>query len=133
MNLCTRRAVTTFMLYGLLIDSIQELSPIRFVNGGTATSSPREPNPRGQDLAMALEIELATYKALYAELAPQEGKYALIAGKELLGVFESHSDALTAGYKARGIRPFLVKRISTVEPVANYSRALRQPCTAPPL
>ena len=81
-------------------------------------------------LAMSLEIELETFKNLFPSLTGDEGKFALISGKNLLGVFESHSDALTVGYQQCGLKPFLVKRISTVEAVANYSRAIRQSCIA---
>lgn len=80
---------------------------------------------------MSLEIELATFKRLFPTLSAEEGKFALISGDTLLGVFESHSDALTVGYQRCGMNPFLVKKISTVEAVANYTRSLRhQPCTA---
>lgn len=77
---------------------------------------------------VALERELETYKAKQAELAAYEGKFVLIAGTEVLGVFDSHSDALNAGYKERKMEPFMVKRVSAVEMLANFTRDLRQPC-----
>lgn len=81
---------------------------------------------------MALERELETYRRLVGgELAAEDGRYALIAGDDLLGVFDSYTDALTAGYKARGMEPFLVKKIATVETVAFFTRDFSVPCTSP--
>lgn len=81
---------------------------------------------------MALERELETYKRLLAgELATEEGRFALIAGDSLLGVFDSYNDALTAGYKARGLEPFLVKKVATVETVAFFTRDFGVRCTSP--
>jgi hypothetical protein len=80
---------------------------------------------------MALERELETFQRLHDELVQHEGRYALIAGDKLLGIFESHSDALQAGYAARGMQPFLVKKVSAIEVIAHFSRDLRAPCIAP--
>ena len=78
---------------------------------------------------MALERELETYRAKQAEMSANVGKYVLIAGANVLGYFDSHGDALKAGYKERQMEPFLVKKISAVEMLANFTRDLRQPCT----
>ena len=72
-----------------------------------------------------LARELATYARQLAALSGDEGKFALIAGDEVLGVFDTYGDALTAGYQKRGLEPFLVKQISTVEIVANFTRNLQ--------
>lgn len=81
---------------------------------------------------MSLERELATYqRLLHADLAAEDGRYALIAGDELLGVFDSYNDALTAGYKAQGLTPFLVKKVAAVETVAFFTRDFGVQCTAP--
>ena len=79
---------------------------------------------------MALERELETFKAKQAELAQHEGKYVLIGGDVVLGIYESHSDALNAGYAARKLEPFLVKKISAIETLANFSRDYRAECIA---
>lgn len=80
---------------------------------------------------MALERELETYtRLLHTELAGQEGRFALIAGSDLLGVYDSYNDALAAGYEKRGLNdPFLVKRVATVEHVAYFTRDLGAVCT----
>lgn len=80
---------------------------------------------------VALEAEMATFAAKQAELMQHEGQYVLIAGDEVLGIYESHTDALTAGYEKMKLEPFLVKRISSIEIVSNYTRDIRASvCTA---
>jgi hypothetical protein len=71
-----------------------------------------------------LERELATYQKALPNLMAEQGKFVLIVGDDVLGTFESYGDALTAGYKKAGLNPFLVKRISTVESIAYFTRAL---------
>lgn len=81
---------------------------------------------------MALDRELETYqRLLHAELAAEDGRFALIAGDELLGVFDSYNDALTAGYQQRGLEPFLVKKVAVIETVAYFTRDLEPACTLP--
>lgn len=77
----------------------------------------------------SLERELATYQRLLPTLTPgNEGRYALIAGDELLGTYDTYPDALAAGYQARGLEPFLVKKISSVEVISYFTRDLRPSC-----
>jgi hypothetical protein len=76
---------------------------------------------------MALERELATYQRELPMLLAQEGRFAVIAGDEVLGMYDTYHDALQAGYEKRGFEPFLVKRISAVEEVHWFSRDIR-PC-----
>ena len=73
---------------------------------------------------MALEKELETYKRKLPELKEQEGKFALIQGDELVGVFSTYEDALQAGYKQFALNPFLVKKIQAVEQVQFITRFL---------
>ena len=75
-----------------------------------------------------LEQELATYQRLLPTLIGDEGKFALIGGEDLLGTFDTYPDALKAGYAARGLEPFLVKKIATVESVCYFSRDVRPAC-----
>jgi len=71
-----------------------------------------------------LEQEIATYNRLLPELLAQEGKYVLIKGAELAGVFDSYRDALAAGYQRFKLDSFLVKQITSAEHVACFSRDL---------
>lgn len=67
-----------------------------------------------------LDRELSTYARLKGDLLRQHpGEYALITGTELLGTFESQLDAVRSGYERVGNRPFLVRKIQSVEPVLN--------------
>lgn len=68
---------------------------------------------------MALEKELATYKARLEELCPQEGRFVLICGDDVAGIWETYQDALQAGYQKFGLNPFLVKQILWTELVHN--------------
>jgi len=77
-----------------------------------------------------LAIELKTYQRLLPTLSDQQGKYALIAGEQLLDVLTSYEDAIKAGYAKCGIQPFLVKRISAEEQIAYFTRDLETPCLA---
>jgi hypothetical protein len=64
----------------------------------------------------ALEAELATYEARREELlASAEGKYVLIKGEEVAGVYDSQEDAVREGYRRFGNVPFLVKQVLRVE------------------
>lgn len=76
---------------------------------------------------MALENELAVYKAKLPELKGSEGKFALVHGDEV-DVFDTYEDAIKQGYHAYGLEPFLVKQIQTIEQVQFVSR-LVTPCS----
>jgi hypothetical protein len=71
-----------------------------------------------------LEREIQTYKDRLPELQASEGKFVLISGDTVSGIFDSYQDALTAGYERFGINPFLVKQISTVEVLGSFTRDL---------
>jgi hypothetical protein len=72
--------------------------------------------------------ELETYKRKLPDLAGSEGKFALISGGDVIGVFDSYGDALKTGYEKFGLdEPFLVKQISTVEQIGFFSRHLDCP------
>lgn len=75
-----------------------------------------------------LAKELETYKTLLPSLTKEEGKFALIHGEELVGVYEGYQDALLIGYERFGVNPFLVKKISAVEQVQFFSRDLLTEC-----
>ena len=70
----------------------------------------------------ALATENETYNKNFASLLQHEGKYVLIVGTNIVGVFDSYADALTSGYEKAKLTPFLVKKISGAESVANFSR-----------
>jgi len=65
----------------------------------------------------SLDREMAKYRALLPTLADKAGKYIVIVGDEVLGYFDTWSDALQVGYRAvKDPRtPFLAKRIDLDE------------------
>ena len=77
---------------------------------------------------MALEQEMETYRHQLAELQTYEGKFALIHGTQVVGVFGTYEDALKEGYEKFGLEPFLVKQIHAVEQVQHFTRDLALSC-----
>ena len=65
-----------------------------------------------------LDKELATYREHFQELLDHEGKYVLIRGDEIIGLYGSRDEALNVGYQRFGFPPFLVKKIALKEEVA---------------
>lgn len=71
----------------------------------------------------ALAAELKTYQAKLPTLLGQAGKYVLIHGEDVEGVFDTYSEAMSAGYTKLGVdKPFFVRKISPVEQVLFFSR-----------
>jgi hypothetical protein len=73
-----------------------------------------------------LSIELKTFAAhLQSLLGTSEGKFVLIRGEEIAGVFDNQMDAISAGYGSFGNVPFLVKQILKVDmPISFVSNLL---------
>lgn len=71
---------------------------------------------------MALEKELVTYKEKIEELKASMGKYVLIHGDSVAGIFDVYGKALEAGYVKFGLQPFLVKKIEKAEQAHFISR-----------
>ena len=58
---------------------------------------------------MVLEKEMAYYIEHQAELLKRyEGKYILIKGEKIIGVYESEEKAYKAGLKKFGNKPFFI-------------------------
>jgi hypothetical protein len=70
----------------------------------------------GQHEDLSLSRELAVFEARRGELLRSHpGRYALLHGEELSGVFDTEADAITAGYDRFGYVPFLVKKIEPAD------------------
>ena len=81
------------------------------------------------DGVMALETETATYVRELPKLAEHEGKFVVIQGDKVIGIFVSYEDALQVGYEKCGLVPFMVKRIQTMEQIQFFSRDVCfEPC-----
>jgi hypothetical protein len=64
---------------------------------------------------MAFEKELDTFRRALPQLLNDEGKFAVISGDLVIGVFDSYQDALAKGYERCGLGTFLVKEIHAFE------------------
>ena len=74
--------------------------------------------------AESLANELATYEWHKDELVrPHEGKFVLIHGEDIAGIWDTYQDALAAGYKQFGLEPFLVKQVLGVVSESSSSPA----------
>ena len=70
-----------------------------------------------------LERERQTYEAKKPELlAASPGKFVVIHGDQVAGVWEPQDDALRAGYEGFRLEPFLVKEITEVDRVHQFTR-----------
>lgn len=96
-------------------------------NMQTLNENPEPPVIIGAS-TMALETELATYQRNLPELKAHGGKFALVHGQELVGVYGTYEDALKAGYGLFSLNPFLVKQIQAVEQIQFITRLLDSPC-----
>lgn len=69
---------------------------------------------------MALEKELQFFEAHRAEwLQHHQGKFALVVGEELAGVYDSPQTAFEAGIDKFGNIAMLIKQILPTDPVAH--------------
>lgn len=63
-----------------------------------------------------LDPEIEAYEGMKEDLLREhEGKYALVRGGKLVGIWDTREDALSAGYDRFGNVPFLVRRIVKVD------------------
>lgn len=77
-----------------------------------------------------LERELLAYSQKLPSLLAQQGKYVLIHGEEVVGIYDSYEDALKFGYGKFNLDPFLVKQIAPAERVSFFTRDLGTACPA---
>lgn len=78
--------------------------------------------------AQPLENEVRTYNAKLPELLAHTGKFVLIKGDRLEGVFDTYPDALKAGYAIYHEGDFLVKKVAPAETVAFFTRDFAFEC-----
>ena len=76
-----------------------------------------------------LSLELETYKNHKDGLiAASEGKYVLIKGEQIIGVYNDEAEATKKGLDEFGYNcPFLAKKITKLEPVLHI-KGLNVPC-----
>ena len=72
--------------------------------------------------ADSLEKEIAFFEQHRANLVNEaNGKYALVKGESLVGIFETQDEAIRAGYRSFGNQPFLVKHIVLADIPLNFT------------
>ena len=75
------------------------------------------------DKTEPLTAELETYERQKQQLvAESEGKFVLIHGSEVAGVWDTYNDALKAGFEKFQLNPFLVKQIEGVDRLHYFTR-----------
>jgi hypothetical protein len=75
-----------------------------------------QPEPRAGDQLFA---EWTTYRREAGRLLAEgkEDQYLLIKGAEIVGIWDTHEDAMAEGYDRFGYQPFLVHQLREREPV----------------
>ncbi len=79
-----------------------------------------------------LNEEIKTYERNKDNLVKESnGKYVLIKGNEIIGIYDTQNDAIKVGIDKFGNTPFLVKKIEAVEQPMNFTSnliKLETPC-----
>ena len=98
-------------------DQAQALSTLELIEGPQLDAVPRKPG-------MMLSQEYDTFvRELPELLRTSSGRFVLIRGGLVAGIYDSRDDAESAGYEQFGLEsPFLVKRIQRDEPPAEFVR-----------
>jgi hypothetical protein len=67
-------------------------------------------------MTQILGTEIQTYEQQRENLlGTSEGKFVLVHGTQVVGIFDSKMDAIAAGYQQFGNVPFLVKQVEKIE------------------
>jgi hypothetical protein len=96
-------------------------------NDARPDETPAESNDTGSTVArfpsfQGFDQERRTYESHKAELLKDEGRYVLIKGDDVAGVWSTYEEALEAGYGRFGLQPFYVKQVAAVESVIQITR-----------
>ena len=75
-----------------------------------------------------LELELATYEKKLPELQAENGKFVLIKGFDIIGVYDTYADALNVGYQKFALERFLVKQVAPSAKIHFFTRDLVPAC-----
>lgn len=99
---------------------IREIEALR-APGGTADPLETEPEPSPPDAAYSVGgrpedffcRERATFEAIKGGLNADSGRYVVIKGEEVAGVWSSYEEALDGGYERFGLVAFFVKQLTS--------------------
>ena len=82
---------------------------------------------------VVLRVETPERRFVLKQSRPQlladshDGKFVLIQGEEVAGVFVTREEAIAAGYERYGKEPFLAKHVAAAEKPVFFSRNVGQP------
>ena len=71
-----------------------------------------------------LDKEIAAFEAELPKLSADVGKFAVVYGEKVIGIFPTYQEALSKGYEIAKLEPFLVQQISSLPQVQHFSRAI---------
>lgn len=89
------------------------------VDTALLSEAPAERGESSDARVLAEELD-AFHEILPMLMGDAKGKFALIKGRELVGTFETRSDAIKEGYEKFGNVPFLVKQVVELERPLNF-------------
>jgi hypothetical protein len=71
-----------------------------------------------------LEVEQRTYETSLVDMLKggNEGQFVVIRGDDVCKFEPAYEQALAWGYEAFGLQPFLVRRVTAVQPEVYFSR-----------
>lgn len=78
----------------------------------------------------SLQKEIETYNAKLPELLSSIGKFVLVKGEDVEGIYDTYADALKIGYERFKLEPFMVKQITPAEKIHFFTRELDLECQA---
>ena len=82
-----------------------------------------------EDSSYVLLDELETYYINRSTLLDKhKGRYVLIKGTQVVGIFDGEDQAITAGLQKFGNAPIFVREITPEEPVI-YVKGINVPCS----
>ena len=79
---------------------------------------------------MALEKELETFRREQPTLLKSLGKFVLIRGDDVVGIYDTYTDALKVGHDTFGLNSFLVNQIE-MSPIRCFTRDLANAALKP--
>lgn len=77
-----------------------------------------------------LQREMDTYAAKLPDLLGNIGKFVLIKGDSVEGIYDTYADALKVGYERFQLDTFMVKQIAPAEQIQFFTRELDLQCRA---
>ncbi len=72
--------------------------------------------------------EISTYNNKLPDLLGEIGRFILIKGDRVAGIYDTYNDAVQAGYAEFKLEPFFVKLIAPAEAIQYFTRDLAFPC-----